>query len=187
MNAHDCAIVVKILYEADPFNWPVERIHSWGNSLGVGNYELFIAQRTSEAMVREVEPRDWSVPRWIAMYHAIAGPRKETVQSTGLPDEELITLGEHLARLKRSTDPQDATELDIWRRNGAYAQALAKTGTHAPRTQRARCSLCDGTGWEPTTEEVNGQTVAAVAPCMCSRGKERREVNSSILEANGAR
>ena len=46
-----------------------------------------------------------------------------------------------------------------------------------------QCSLCGGSGWEPGMEGGN----SVVSPCRCSRGKDRREVHASILEANGAR
>ena len=183
MKAHNIAEAVEILAVAATPRWDNEKIISWVNSLAFGDYDAEGATRTSQAMVRDVPSRDWMVPRWIAMYRAIAGPRKEPTAHLDAPDEPYTTLTQHLATLRASNDPDHVAELARWDRNPKYVDAFRNIKP-AKGSQRARCARCDGTGWEPCTEIIEDEPYDAVRPCGCSRGRDRKDVYARIRETN---
>ena len=112
IEALDCA---GRLAGVDTRPWPEERITGWAEAMKLSP-DYAAGVRASQALINQVDPRDWSVARWREAYRqAVAS---EAPPSLPRGTEKLVTLAEHLEWLREQADESWArTELAIWERS----------------------------------------------------------------------
>lgn len=126
-NEANAALLAMLLF--DRREWPAAQIDAWRHAIRQCA-EPDAALEASDALVRNADPRDWSLRRWHAAYDD-ALRRQNALRQLPRRAEPVISLDEYLSRLSFRAlegDEEAALEYDRFQRH----RLLFDAGLPAP-------------------------------------------------------